>query len=313
MKSLREWGNWGFKSSKNISMLRHTPVLLNEVIENLNLKKRSNVIDCTLGDGGHTEKILEKIESGKLLGIDNDIESVLRSKSFLYRFEDNFIAVRDNFTNLKKIVEDKQFKPVNGILIDLGWSSPQFAERERGFSFRNLEEDLDMRYNKEEDVQKASDILNEYTEEELERIFRRYGEEKKSRAIAKAIVKYRKDEKMLKVGQLVDLTMKVIGRHEKIHPATRIFQALRIEVNKELEVLKDVLPQAIEVLSVGGRLVVISFHSLEDRIVKQYFKKIELDKTIKIISKKPILASVQELKDNPRARSAKLRVIEKIS
>jgi len=292
-------------------MSRHIPVLLNEVMESLSLKKGDIVIDCTLGDAGHAEKILEKIVPGKLVGIDNDLEAVLRAKRFLYRFEDNFVAVRDNFVNLKKIVEKLELKKVNSILMDLGWSSPQFAERGRGFSFRNPDEDLDMRYGAEDDVKNAADILNEYSEEELSRVFRRYGEEKKSLAVAKNIVENRKHEKILKVGQLVDICLKIIGRHEKIHPATRVFQALRIEVNNELEVLRQALPQAIEVLAQDGRLAVISFHSLEDRIVKQLFKKYEQEGIIKLINSKVIIASPMEIKDNPKSRSAKLRVISK--
>ena len=299
--------------------MRHIPVLLDEVITGLNLKSGINAIDCTLGDGGHSEKILEKIlPDGKLLGIDADPESLLQAKQYLYKFQDNFKGVRDNFVNLKKIVEDNQFKSIKAVIMDLGWSSPQFADRGRGFSFQNLNEPLDMRFkggliNSNEKIQTASDILNNYSESDLERIFRKYGEDTYSRQLAEIIIEKRKSGEIKKVGDLVDIILSVKKyKGSKINPATKVFQALRIEINDELEVLKQALPQAIEVLEKGGRLAVITFHSLEDRIVKQYFKKQSLLKKLTIINKKPIIASGGELKQNPKARSAKLRIIEKV-
>lgn len=328
--------------------MRHVPVLANEVIDSLHLSPGMNVIDGTLGDAGHAEKILEKIgPDGKLLGIDADVEAVLRAKQYLYNFGERVIFVRDNFVNLKKIVAEQKLFPVNGVLLDLGWSSPQFEERERGFSFAKLEEKLDMRYGVGSgqltvDSVTASDLVNELGEDELGKIFREYGEEKLSREIAVAIVETRLrqgcgGQRIETVGDLVNIILEVYRTKLKIprlrsgqaderipwvgglHPATKVFQALRIAVNDELGVIEKVLPQAIEVLASsgsagspqGGRLAVITFHSLEDRIVKHYFQK-QNNKTIKIITKKPIVCSEDESRLNPRASSAKLRVVEKI-
>ena len=300
--------------------MRHIPVLLNEVLEGLNLSKNSKVIDCTLGDAGHSEAILDKIgPKGKLLGIDADPESLLRAKRNLYRYENQVIFVRDNFVNLKKIVIANNFENANAVLMDLGWSTPQFKERGRGFSFEN-DEPLDMRYGGITG-ETATDIINDYSEAELEKILRYYGEEKLSREIAKEIVGARAVNKIDRTAPLVEIILGVYRRKLKtdkeipwvggIHPATKVFQALRIAVNKELEVVRQVLPQAIEILSSGGRLAVISFHSLEDRIVKQFFVKNQ-NKTIRTINKKPLVANDEELKNNPSSRSAKLRIIEKI-
>ena len=301
--------------------MKHVPVLLNEVVENLNLRLGSKIIDCTLGDAGHSEKILNKIiPKGKLLGIDADPEAILRAKQYLYDFFDNVILVRDNFENLKKVVEENDFQPVDGILMDLGWSTPQFADRGRGFSFQNKAESLDMRYS-EKVISTAADILSNRTQNELAKIFKDYGEEKFNREIAEEIFKVRKTNDFKTVGDLVEVILQVYRKKLKtdkdipwiggLHPATKVFQALRIEVNDELGALKRVLPQAVEVLAPGGRLVVITFHSLEDRIVKHYFKEFN-NKTLKIINKKPIVCSPEEAKNNPPSRSAKLRVIEKI-
>jgi 16S rRNA (cytosine1402-N4)-methyltransferase len=307
--------------------MKHVPVLPTETIDSLQLKPGMNVIDCTLGDAGHSEVMLEKIApSGKLLGIDLDLEAILRVKRFLYRFEDKAILVRDNFANVKNIVDKNNFNPVNAILMDLGWSTPQFEERGRGFSFLT-DEVLDMRYDSGEMLKTegesltAADVVNSYSENELAVIFKNLGEEQLSREIAKAITLYRKNNKIEKTGELTEIILEVyrtkLNSQKEIpwigglHPATKVFQALRIEVNHELENIKKVLPQAVEVLSSGGRLAIITFHSLEDRIVKQYFKSIE-NRSIKLINKKPIIASEAELESNPRARSAKLRVIEKI-
>lgn len=306
--------------------MRHVPVLTNEVIDSLHLSPSMRIIDCTLGDAGHAEKILERIgPSGKLLGIDADVEAVLRAKQYLYNFADQVIFVRDNFVNLQKIVTDNNFRPVNGILLDLGWSSPQFEERGRGFSFLKTDEPLNMRYggngtlNTEHGT--ASDLLNELSENDLEKIFREYGEEKLSREISEAISEKRKAKKIETVGELVEIILEVYRKKLKtnkeipwvggLHPATKVFQALRIAVNDELGVVEKVLPQAIEVLAPGARLAVITFHSLEDRIVKHFFQKIN-NKTIKIITKKPITCSKEEAELNPRAGSAKLRVVERI-
>ncbi|MBD3311494.1 MAG: 16S rRNA (cytosine(1402)-N(4))-methyltransferase RsmH [Candidatus Magasanikbacteria bacterium] len=303
--------------------MRHKPVLLKEVIDFLSLDPNMNVVDCTLGDAGHAEEMLKAISpQGKLLGIDADPESILRAKQFLYEYQDRTILVRDNFVNLKKIVKVNDFSPVNAILMDLGWSSPQFEERGRGFSFLK-DEPLDMRYfvnGQVSDLMPASEILNTGSEEELEEIFRVYGEEKFSKKIAGAIVAYRKKRPVKRTSDLVHIVLEVYKKKfkidkkqpwtGKIHPATKTFQALRIAVNNELEVLEKSLPQATDILKEGGRLAVISFHSLEDRIVKHYFKKLNRQ-NFTVINKKPITAEAEELKKNPRSRSAKLRVIEK--
>lgn len=306
--------------------MRHIPVLLNETIDSLQLKPGMNVVDCTLGDAGHAEKILTATSpNGKLLGIDADPEAVLRAKQFLYSFEDRVIFARDNFTHLQEIIEREKFYPVNGILFDLGWSSPQFEERGRGFSFAK-DEGLDMRYspaiNNEQlttNNKTAADIVNKSDQPELERIFKEYGEEKLSREIAGAIVEARKKEPIERTGQLVEIILETYRKKLKtkkevpwvggLHPATKVFQALRIAVNDELGVIEEALPQAVEALEPSGRIAVITFHSLEDRIVKHFFKG---EKRVKIITKKPIVCGKEEYAVNPRARSAKLRVAEKL-
>jgi len=330
--------------------MRHIPVLLNEVTDALNLKPNINLVDCTLGDAGHAEAILEKTGSkGRLLGIDADAEGVLRAKRFLYRFDERAICVRENFVNLKKIVAENKFAPVHGILMDLGWSSPQFEERGRGFSFLRIDELLDMRYDvalgafpchprengdpaastndldshfRGNDRTTAANIVNEFDIDELARLFREYGEEKLAKEIAEAIGERRKVKVFEKVGELVELILHVYRNklHSQnevpwiggIHPATKVFQALRVAVNHELEVIRQALPQAIDIMVPGGRLAVITFHSLEDRIVKHYFQSID-GKQARLVIKKPIIASEKEIAANPRARSAKLRVVEKIS
>lgn len=301
--------------------MRHTPVLLKETVEALQLRPGMNVVDCTLGDAGHSEAILEKIgPSGQLLGIDADVESVLRAKRFLYRFETQIKLVKDNFANLRKIAEENGFVPADGIIMDLGWSTPQFEERGRGFSFQK-DEPLDMRFAADKNGETAADLINNLAADELKKIFKYFGEEELAAEIAEAIAEKRKIKRIETTGELTELVLEVYRKKLNsskeipwvggIHPATKVFQSLRIAVNKELEVLKEVLPQALEVLSPGGRLAVITFHSLEDRIVKQYFQKVN-NKIGKIANKKPIMAGEEEVKNNPRARSAKLRIIEKI-
>ena len=315
--------------------MRHVPVLLKGTLIALQLRPGMNVIDCTLGDAGHSEAILDETgPTGMLLGLDADIESILRAKRYLYRFENRAILVKSNFEYLKKVVDENKFKPVNAILMDLGWSSPQFEERGRGFSFQT-DEPLDMRYSTAE-KETAADIVNSYNEQELASIFKNFGEEKLSKEIAKAIVSFTKhrvskdatrydsaesNKKIERTGELTEIILQVYRiklRTDKaipwiggLHPATKVFQALRMAVNHELENLKSVLPQAVDLLASGGRLAVITFHSLEDRIVKQYFKSMA-NKTIKLINKKPISATDEEIRLNPRSRSAKLRVIEKL-
>lgn len=309
-------------------MTRHVPVLKAEVLHALNLAPGKNIIDATLGDAGHAEEILKLTSpDGKLLGIDADPEGLLRAKKFLYEVGPRVTFVRDNFSGLKSIVAREQFGPVHGVLLDLGWSTPQFEDRGRGFSFL-ADEPLDMRYGGKEQLTMnneqvtAADVISESLESRLEEIFRVYGEEKLSKEIAQAIVTKRKEKKIETSGELAEIVLQVYREKLKtdkevpwiggLHPATKVFQALRIEVNQELEVLKAALPQIVEVLEPGGRAAIISFHSLEDRIVKHFFKS-QNTKNITIITKKPIVCSDEEAKDNPPSRSAKLRVIEKVS
>lgn len=305
----------------NEILMRHEPVLLQEVIEQLQLKKGMNVIDCTVGDGGHSEAILTHIgTNGTLLAIDVDPESLLRAKQFLYMHRDHIIFVRDNFKHLTNIVEHTQLHPINAIVMDFGWSTPQFAERGRGFSFQT-DEPLDMRYSAGDDEQlTAKDIINNWNAEELVKIFTEYAEEPNAVRIVKEIEEVRKKQIIETTGQLVEIILSALRKKFNtskevpwvggLHPATKVFQALRIAVNNELDVIETVLPQAINILAPGGRLAVITFHSLEDRIAKHFFKK--HSDLVRICTKKPIVAGDSEYKSNPRARSAKLRVVEKI-
>lgn len=302
--------------------MRHVPVLLHEVIDALDLSNTSHIIDGTLGDGGHSEAILEATTpNGRLLGIDTDPESLLRAKQYLHQYEGRTVFARDNFANIKAIVAETDFGPVDGILLDLGWSTPQFADRGRGFSFE-LDEPLDMRLSGESDSNRmtAAEILNTATEADLHEVFYRYGEERFSKEIASAIVERRTDHPYERTTDFVKTILDVYREQLKtdkdvpwiggIHPATRSFQALRIAVNDELRVLEQTIPDAIDVLAPGGRLAIITFHSLEDRIVKHRFKDME-QYAGKIVTKKPIIPSQAEIARNKRARSAKLRVFQK--
>jgi len=281
----------------------HKAVLQKEVLKYLDPKPNENFIDCTIDGGGHTASILDKNKpNGKVLGIEIDLELYQKLK---LQDLSRLILVNDSYTNLKKIVKKCNFGPISGILFDLGMSSWHLEDSGRGFSFmRN--EPLDMRYNPGVNSLTAEEIVNNYSQEEIEKILKEYGEERFAKRIAKRIVKERPIKTTF---QLVEIIKKVTPRRTKIHPATRTFQALRITVNDELNNLRKVLPQAIEILAPEGRIVVISFHSLEDRIVKRFFKG---EKNIKIITKKPITASEEEIKINPQSRSAKLRAVVKI-
>jgi 16S rRNA (cytosine1402-N4)-methyltransferase len=312
---------------------RHRPVLLKETIELLNLKKGDVVVDATLGGGGHSTSILEKIsDSGKLVAIDADIDAIERFKSEIKnkksKKEKNIFLVNDNFANLENILAELEIKKVDAIMADLGWSSDQLIGR--GMSFQE-DEDLDMRLDQSQELD-AKKVVNEYSQEDLERIIRDYGEEKFFKKISRRIIEYRNNKKIKTTGELRKIIERAAGKwrgHGKIHPATRTFQAIRIEVNGELENLKKFIPEAIGSLKTGGRLGVIAFHSLEDRIVKKIFREnargciftdeitgrkiVKTPPVIRIITKKPIVPGERETKENPRARSAKLRVAEKIS
>ena len=302
----------------------HIPVLQKEVLQYLEPKPNENFIDCTIGEGGHTAVILEKTgHKGKILGIEADTELYQKLKSRMaefpisnFQFSKRLILVNDNFVNLKEIVKREKFKSVSGILFDLGMSSWHLEESGRGFSFQK-KEPLDMRYNPGNPLT-AEKILNYWSEREIEKILREYGEEQLSQQIAKEIIELRKLRPIKNTFQLVEIIKKVVPlwyQHKKIHFATRTFQALRIAVNDELNNLKKALPQAVDILKDGGRLVVISFHSLEDRIVKNFFKNYIGITYVKlqILTKKPIRPGEEEIKINLRSRSAKLRAAIKLT
>ena len=347
-------------------MTLHVPVLKDEVINSLNIKSGDIVVDATLGGGGHSREILKKIKGkGILIATDADPDVINNFAEFpvsnfkfpnkfqipIFKFE-NIYLVNDNFSNLEKILEAIGINKADGIIADLGWSSDQLSGK--GISFQK-NEPLDMRLSGKGDLT-ALRVVNEYSQDDLKKILREYGEEKCARNIAKKIIEYRKRKKIETTGELAEIVRGSIPekyRHGKINPATRTFQAIRIEVNQELENLKKFIPEAIKVLSPGGRLVVISFHSLEDRIIKNIFREnaggciyppvspcqsapsnkallageaLQMDSLekikfiygfqgrprIKIITKKPIVPKKIEIEKNLRARSAKLRVCEKI-
>jgi 16S rRNA (cytosine1402-N4)-methyltransferase len=292
----------------------HTAVLKKEVLEILDPGQNQNFVDCTIGEGGHTALILEKNgPEGKVLGIDLDPQQISSSKWLEANFKNRIILINDSYVNLKEIIERKSFAPVSGVLLDIGMSSAQLVRADKGFSFQ-VDQGLDMRYN-ETSYLTAEMIVNEWSEEKIETVLREYGEEKFSRKIAKNIVEHRKQGRIKTTFQLIeiikDATPSIYWRG-KIHYATRTFQALRIAVNDELENLKKVLPEALSILSSEGKLVVISFHSLEDRIVKQFFAEKSKEGLVKILTRSPITAGLKELGENPRARSAKLRAVIKI-
>jgi len=289
----------------------HIPVLLKETIEALAVQPGGRYIDCTVGGGGHAAAILEKSSpGGQLLGIDADPEAIEAAKARLEVYRDSVLLVNENFANLQAICIRYDFFPVHGILFDLGVSSFQLNGSGRGFSFRH-DASLDMRFSPSQQLT-AADIVNTYSEAELAHIIRTYGEERYSRKVARHIVQHRPIETTLQLARTVEQT---IGRARgRIHPATKTFQALRIAVNNELEHLEAALQQAISLLGFEGRLVVISYHSLEDRIVKQFMQKESRgdEARLRLINKKVITPSEAEVRLNPRSRSAKLRVAERI-
>ncbi len=298
----------------------HTPVMLEEAISYLNVQPGHWYIDCNLGGGGHTEEILKK--GGKVLGIDLDPDAILEvaknhdlevteKDGQLSARSEKLILVQDNFSNISHISLISQISPISGILFDLGASSHQFDNKERGFSF-NTDALLDMRMNSNFSVT-AADLLNALPEKELARMFWEYGEESLAKPIAKKIMEYRKTKKIETTFELVQIIALIKHNdRKKIHPATKIFQALRIAVNEELNNLKETLPHALEILQPGGRLAVISFHSLEDRIVKIFMKNEEKKCSITILTQKPVKTSDEEIKNNIRSRSAILRAAEKV-
>lgn len=300
----------------------HKSVLLNESIEYLNIKDDSIIVDCTLGYGGHSSEILKRVKNGHLYSFDQDLEAINSSKKRLSDIGDNYTIINSNFVNIKKELNKLGVNKVNGILYDLGVSSPQLDEDYRGFSFHK-DAHLDMRINQEQ-ILSAYNVVNEYDENKLSEIILKYGEEKYSRSIAKNIVKNRPINTTL---ELVEVIKEAVPMKYKLshHPARKTFQAIRIEVNNELEVFKSSLLDALSIIDIGGRICVITFHSLEDRICKEIFKSVTTVKkelqNLPIIPKeylpkfktvKTINPSIEEVNMNKRARSAKLRVIERI-
>ena len=302
----------------------HLPVLYKEIINALQPKNKGYYVDCTLGAGGHALGILDASQpEGILLGFDLDPQAHALARETLAPHEQRILLVERSYTKLQETLQEITWPLVHGIVLDLGASSMQFDTAERGFSFRE-NAPLDMRFSPNT-IESAADIINTYSEAELAEIIFRYGEERASRRIAKAIIKNRPIRTTFELATLISTVLP--RKHRRVHPATRTFQALRIAVNDELGSIESVLPQAVESLAPGGRLAVISFHSLEDRLVKRYFRHESKDcicpprqpictcehkATIKELSRKPILPTEIETASNPRARSAKLRVAEKL-
>lgn len=308
----------------NKMKFEHIPVIATETIENLNIKSDGVYLDLTLGKGGHSKMILERLsDEGTLIALDQDKEAIEAAKENLKDFS-NVIFVNSNFEKIDEVLRDLGFDYIDGALMDIGVSSYQIDNADRGFSYMK-DGPLDMRMNQENELT-AEIIVNEYSQDELEKIFFEYGEEKFSRLIAKNIIKAREDYRIDTTFKLKDIVTKSIKSNEA-HPEKRVFQALRIEVNRELDVLKETIDKVVDHLNKDGRLAIITFHSLEDRIVKNKFKDLATDcicppefpvcvcnhkAKVKIITRKPITASKKELKENSRAKPAKLRVCQRI-
>ena len=297
-------------------VIYHTPALLNETIEGLNLKTDGIYVDVTFGGGGHSKEILNRIGAkGKLFGFDQDLDAIKNIVD-----DKRFTFVRSNFKYMKNFLRFHDVEKVDGILADLGVSSHHFDEAERGFSFR-FDGALDMRMNTESKITAAS-ILNTYSEEDLANVFYLYGELHNSRKIARTVVQARAQAPIERIFQFIEILKPYFGREKEKKDMARVFQALRIEANQEMEVLRELLQQSLEMLNPGGRIVVLTYHSLEDRLVKNYFRsgnfegKLEKDfygniiAPLKAINNKVIIASDEEVERNPRARSAKLRIAE---
>jgi len=290
----------------------HIPVLLNEVLHFLSPKPNENFIDATFGMGGHTTAILESNgPGGRVLGIELDVS--VYEKSSAAEWKKRLILRNDSYTNIEAVASEEHIKPISGILFDLGFSSWHIEGSGRGFTFQK-NEPLDMRYQTSSNSITAEDVVNELPERELGNIFLKYGQERFAFRISKAIMEARKKSRIKTTYELAELIDNVYPARfsSRLHPATKTFQALRIYVNQELEAIEKTLPTAFSLLSSGGRLVVISFHSLEDRIVKNYFRSLAQKKRVTLLTKKPVVASGEELVKNPRARSAKLRALIKI-
>ncbi|MEW5806448.1 MAG: 16S rRNA (cytosine(1402)-N(4))-methyltransferase RsmH [Acidobacteriota bacterium] len=308
-------------------MQLHRPVLLEEVVELLKSRDGGIYVDCTVGLGGHSEKILTvAAPEGSVIGIEIDAESLALAEKNLSRFGKHFIKVRNNYKKLPGILDSLGIDAVDGILVDLGMSSYHVTQSSRGFSFQ-IDGPLDMRFDTDQE-ETAEKLVNELPEENLQRILEEYGEEKFGGKIARLIVARRREKRIERTSELSRIVLEACGqRRSKIHPATKTFQALRIAVNRELEGLSDFIRRAIERLKKGGRMAIISYHSLEDRIVKMSFRDLSSscicppalpvcgcgrETLVRLITRKPILPSRKELLENPRARSARLRVVERL-
>lgn len=306
--------------------MKHISVLIKEVEQCLSLKAGNLVVDATLGLGGHSKVILENIgQNGKLIAFDQDLDNLNEAKKRLKEFENQVVYIKDNFRHLKNRLKENGIEKVDAILFDLGLCSTHVDISERGFSFQK-EGNLDMRFNNESGIS-AADVVNTYELQKLTDVFRFYGEEKSAYKLATAICERRKTKLFETTTELADFVKEIYPKVRlKVHPATKIFQGIRLEVNDELNALKEGLSDAFNVLNKGGRVVIISYHSLEDRIVKQFFKTKERplaeaseqvfrtfsEPLVEKIHKKPIVPSEKELLDNPRSRSAKLRAYIKL-
>jgi 16S rRNA (cytosine1402-N4)-methyltransferase len=306
----------------------HVSVLLNEVIEGLNIKENGIYVDGTLGGAGHSLEIVKRLKDGKLIGIDQDLDALEKASKVLEPYQEKINLIHSNYENIQQVLDDINIPKVDGILLDLGVSSYQLDENTRGFSY-NKDAPLDMRMDSTSEFS-AWDVVNKYPKEELEGIIFKYGEERWAKRIAEFIVNEREIKPINSTLELVSVIKKAIpkkARMEGHHPAKKTFQAIRIEVNRELEVLECSIENMVNLLNSGGRLVIITFHSLEDRIVKDKYKELYKDcicppdlpqcicdkkREIEIITRKPIVPSLDEIESNPRSRSAKLRIAEKL-
>lgn len=301
--------------SEEISLrVMHKPVMAKEVLESLKLSPGNVIMDATIGCAGHSLLILEKImPSGRLIGIDRDNESLEYARARLEGFKENLNLVHANFRNLDKVLADLKIGLLDAIFFDLGVSSLQLDNSERGFSIK-ADAPLDMRMDRTSYIS-AYDLVNNLTEEEISALLKRFGEERWHNRIARFLVRQREHHPIMTTQELSAAVLRAMPHglgYQKIHPATRTFQAFRIAVNRELEALEEALNKSIDYVKAGGRITVISFHSLEDRIAKNTFKKFYRDGKCRLVFAKPQTPSFLEIKDNPRARSAKLRTIEKI-
>ncbi|MCK4994219.1 MAG: 16S rRNA (cytosine(1402)-N(4))-methyltransferase RsmH [Candidatus Omnitrophica bacterium] len=295
-------------------MCRHIPVMYSEVLSYMKLLPGKVIVDCTLGEGGHSEGILRKITpGGHLIGIDQDDDALSATRLRLSRFEGSFSLIRDNFKNITDVLANLDLNAMDGVVFDLGVSNMQLVTPERGFSFQ-FDGPLNMRMDKHAQIT-AFDLVNNLSEEEIANLIFTFGQERYSRRIASRIVRERSSHVITTTQQLADIvvaSLPVRERYKRTHPATKTFMALRIAVNRELEVLQSGLTQAIDLLKPGGIICVIAFHSLEDRIVKLEFKSQAKRGRLKIITKKPLIPTDQEIETNRKSRSAKLRVAEKL-